>query len=195
MTLIELATGLVIVSVLLVMGVSSFSGWMQNVQIRTAAESMLNGLQLARAEAVRRNAPVQFSLPDTAGKASWTVGCSNVSDACPDATIQSRSSDEGGDKARVGANSATALNTTDLSVSAISAGTGLPLAVQFNSMGRISSTNLNGNPSTLGANQYVRIDVTHVSNPNARRMVVLVSGAGQARMCDPALTNNSQGCQ
>lgn len=69
-SLIELMIGLAILAILLMGGLPSFAAWIQNTQIRTAAESFQNGLQLARAEAVRRNANVQFVM----GAASdWTV--------------------------------------------------------------------------------------------------------------------------
>ena len=62
MTLIELLIGFVIVGVLLALGVPSFSGWLQNAQLRNAAESVFNGLQLARASAVQRNKSVTFTM-------------------------------------------------------------------------------------------------------------------------------------
>jgi type IV fimbrial biogenesis protein FimT len=51
-------------------GLPSFAAWIQNTQIRTAAESFQNGLQFARAEAVRRNANVQLVLGT---QSSWTI--------------------------------------------------------------------------------------------------------------------------
>ena len=55
LTLIELMIGVVITGILLAMGVPSFASWLQSSQIRTAAGSILDGLQLAHAEAIRRN--------------------------------------------------------------------------------------------------------------------------------------------
>ena len=54
-TLVELMIGIAIVGLSLVMAAPSFSSWIQSTQIRTAAEAVQNGLQLARGEAVRRN--------------------------------------------------------------------------------------------------------------------------------------------
>lgn len=69
-SLIELIIALTILSILMLEGLPSFAAWMQNSQIRTAAESFQNGLQMARTEAVRRNTNVQFIM----GTASdWTV--------------------------------------------------------------------------------------------------------------------------
>lgn len=87
-TLIELMIAIIIVSILLTIALPNFSAWIQNTQIRTATESIQNGLQLARAEAVRRNEPVSFILGAGSG---WTV--STV--AVPGTPIQSRASSEG----------------------------------------------------------------------------------------------------
>jgi len=85
-TLIELMIGVAIMAILLAIGLPGFNVWIQNTQIRTATESIQNGLQLARAEAVRRNEQVNFILGTGT---SWTV--STVAGTA----IQSRPSSEG----------------------------------------------------------------------------------------------------
>lgn len=65
-TLIELLIGLTIVGVLLAIGLPSFSAYLQNAKLRHAAEGIRGGVQLARAEAIRRNLPVEFVLTATA---------------------------------------------------------------------------------------------------------------------------------
>lgn len=87
-TLIELMIAIIIVSILLAIALPNFSAWIQNAQIRTATESIQNGLQLARAEAVRRNEAVSFIL---GSGSSWTVSAVAV----PGTPIQSRTSGEG----------------------------------------------------------------------------------------------------
>jgi prepilin-type N-terminal cleavage/methylation domain-containing protein len=69
-TMIELLIGIVVLAILLGMGAPSFMTWMQNAQIRNAADAVLNGMQLARTEAIRRNKPVQFALSSNSG---WNV--------------------------------------------------------------------------------------------------------------------------
>lgn len=88
MTLIELLIGMVLLAILLTMGLPSVATWMQNTQLRTATESIQTGLQLARAEAVRRNTFVGFTMagPDT----SWSVNVMN-----PAEQIQARPAAEG----------------------------------------------------------------------------------------------------
>ena len=45
-SLLELMIAIAIGSVLLMLGIPSFKSWIQNTQTRTAAESILNGLQI-----------------------------------------------------------------------------------------------------------------------------------------------------
>jgi len=59
-TLVELMVTIAIVGLLLVLGVPTMRGVIENGRIRTAAESWQYGLTLARNEAVRRNARIQF---------------------------------------------------------------------------------------------------------------------------------------
>lgn len=183
-SLIELMIGIVIVAFLMVMGAPSFSLWMQNTQTRNAAESIQNGLQIARTEAVRRNANVRFSLTDAGGTVIWSVDCVNVTADCP-AAIQTRSGGEGGSNARAGISVDEAIPVIG---TAIAAGTGLPEGVTFNGLGRIPTAN-------IGAD-IARVDVTNAVRADARRMVILISTGGQTRMCDPAiaLATNPQGC-
>jgi len=85
-TLIELMITIAIFSITLTFGVSSYRAWVQNSQIRNAAESIQNGIQRARGEAVKRNTNVEFSL---LAASSWQV------DLPGSAVIETRSSKEG----------------------------------------------------------------------------------------------------
>lgn len=185
----ELMVGLVILAILLSAGLPSFALWIQNTQTRTGAESVLNGLQLARTEAVTRNANIRFDLTNAGGNVDWTVGCviavgdlngDGLND-CP-ATIQSRSGTEGSTNARVGISTA----APGVYATAIASGTGLPAGVTFNFLGRVAN---------IGAD-ITRIDVTNSTRTDARRMVIVIGSGGTIRMCDPALAlaNNPQGC-
>ena len=61
-TLIELMVVVAIMGILLSLGIPAFSEWNRNTRIRNQAESVLTGLQIARAEAVKRNRYVRFQL-------------------------------------------------------------------------------------------------------------------------------------
>jgi type IV fimbrial biogenesis protein FimT len=104
-TLIELLITLAVLGVLLGLGVPAFRVWMQNTQVRNAADAVLNGVQMARAEAVRRNMNVEFALGTGA---EWTVA-----QASPRTVIQSRVAEEGQtDRAQIDAQPAGATIVT-----------------------------------------------------------------------------------
>jgi type IV fimbrial biogenesis protein FimT len=92
-SLVELMVTLAVLGVLTTLAMPGFRLWMQNTQIRTAADAVLNGIQLARTEAIRRNKAVEFTLGDGT---AWTV-----SQVSPPATIQTRGREEGADRAVV----------------------------------------------------------------------------------------------
>jgi type IV fimbrial biogenesis protein FimT len=95
-SLVELMVGLTILAIVLMLGVPMYTQFVANTQVRNAAESVLNGLRLAQAEAVKRNAPVQFVLDAAAG---WQVR--DVAAAGSDPPIQSYSFTEGAPRAKV----------------------------------------------------------------------------------------------
>src|SRR5688572_27080987 len=92
-TLIELMIGLAILAILLFLAVPSFTIFLQNTQIKNAGESVLQGLNLARAEALRRNSSVRFQFVDnlTAGCAldndtlNWVVSLADPTGKCNEA--------------------------------------------------------------------------------------------------------------
>jgi type IV fimbrial biogenesis protein FimT len=86
-TIIELLIAVTLLSLLVGIGVPTFRSWIQNSQVRTGADALLNGVQLARAEAIRRNKPVEFILRDGA---DWSVVLVN-----PRTTLQERQGREG----------------------------------------------------------------------------------------------------
>jgi type IV fimbrial biogenesis protein FimT len=69
-TLVEVMIVVAVLAVLAGMALPSFIQMLRNSEISTAAESVTNGLQRARAEAVARNAKMQFVL---GAGTSWTV--------------------------------------------------------------------------------------------------------------------------
>lgn len=180
-SLIELMIGIAIVAMLLKFGLPGLGQWIQSSQIRNASESIVSGLQLARAEAVSRNTNVQFVLSSLAGggvASDWAVRCVTPSATCPGAAnlsplpteIQKRSASEGSANAQVTANQST---------------------IVFNGMGRLT-------PATA-----VVLDVTNptggscaASSGAMRCLRISVSTGGQVRMCDPALSvsTNPRGC-
>lgn len=178
-TLIELLIAITILGILLTLGMPSMQLWMRDLQIRAAAESILEGVQLARQEAVRRNTNVSFTLTSAPGLADWTV-----TDLSNGTVIQQRSSAAGTSNARLIASTAALGGQVYAATPAAVAV--LPAGVTFNGTGRVN---------TPGAN-LTRIDVTNVQSAAARRLVVTIEAGGRMRMCDPAFTlaTSSQGC-
>jgi type IV fimbrial biogenesis protein FimT len=158
-TLIEMMIAIVILSLMLAIAMPSYSIWIQNTRIRSAAESFLNGLQLARNEAVRRNSAVQFVVG--VGSA-WTVSCTAVTPGCLVTTpIQSRSAKEG--------------SSSDVTVAASDGAT-----IRFDSFGRMSFP-----VPALGTKVTFNIDNTKLSATDSRDLRVTVDTGGNVRMCDP----------
>ncbi len=68
-TLIEILVVLTVLGIVLAFGVPSYSAFIQNGHIRSVSESIVDGLNLARMEAVNRNERVEFNLDG----ANWTI--------------------------------------------------------------------------------------------------------------------------
>ncbi len=86
-TLIELLVVIVIFAIGAALAMPDFATLLGNYRVRSGSEAILNGLNLARAEAVRRNTAVSFTL-DAAGS-GWAVA-----QVAPAANIQSRTNNE-----------------------------------------------------------------------------------------------------
>lgn len=158
-TLVELMVTVTLVIILATLGIPSFQTWIQNTKIRTAAESIQNGLQKARAEAVKRNTPVQFVLDGS--NSAWTVSCVTAA-LCADlldGVVEARSANDG--------------SSTKIVVSTTPA---ISDTVVFNSLGGVSKAPV---PFT-----QIDIDNSALSTGNRPLRVTLGVG-GNTRMCDP----------
>lgn len=161
-SLIELMMAIALLVIFIALAMPSFSAWIMNTRIRSTAESIANGLQVARNEAVRRNTSVQFVL-DAAGS-GWTVSCQNVVlPVCPDTNpIQQRATGEGGN--------------SSITVTPSSSRT-----IVFNSFGLMTS------PAVAG-NNVVRFDIDGPDAAESRELRVTIQAGGNVRMCDPQVT-------
>lgn len=155
-SLIELMVVIAIIGILAVIGMPSYNTWIQNSRIRNGAESILNGLQLARSEAVARNTNIDFVLTDVAS--GWTVGCNAPSATCP-AVIQSRSASEGSGGTSATVNGASVANT-----------------VRFSNLGTLIN---------VGGAMTIDVDSTVLSGSESRELRIQISTSGSVRMCDP----------
>lgn len=165
-TLIELIVAITILGVLVVLGIPSFTEWIHNTQVRNAAESALNGLQVARSEAVRRNGFTQFILgPGTGWRViALTPPSGGVGAACQEtAVIQRRDSGEGSSSANVTVTPA-GLTT-----------------VTFTPLGWVGSgTSSCGNPIT-----QLDFDSSTLTAARSRELRIIITAGGGIRLCDP----------
>jgi len=179
-TLVELMVTVAIAGILLSLAFPSFKAWMQNTKIRAVAESIQNGLQLARTEAVRRNTRVQLIGSEGGG---WTVGCFNAVpdengdgvDDCPKVIQQRNAAELGSSLPQVIASPA---DTT---------------TVTFDGLGRVRPTNKDGSLPV----EWVDVDAPTgtITAAESRELRILISSGGQIRTCEPALpATDPRGC-
>lgn len=76
-SLIEMIITVVIMAIVVAVALPTYTVWIQNAHIRNAAESILNGLQRARAEAVVRNVNIEFVLDGR----NWVVRVVGAADS------------------------------------------------------------------------------------------------------------------
>ena len=160
-SLIELMIAISIFIILILIAGPMYSDFMGNAQIRNASESLLSGIRLAQAEAVRRNTQVAFVLDPATG---WQVSGPDLDGNAQ--TIQSYSFKEGATRTKVDAGGSTTLT--------------------YDGLGRI----LNPNPDAKATAPIGQIDVTitgMTSPRNLRIAVGLIGGsASGVKLCDPA---------
>lgn len=184
MTLIELLITLTLAAILMALGAPAFTTWLDNTRIRTTAQAIMAGLQLAKSEATTRNRLVRFQLTTSVGAdcalsvngSSWVVdladpGVANdsvagrcnspPSDTVQPAIVQTRSALDGS-------------GTTTVQADASS--------VIFNGLGRLvpapnAPININVNNTGTGSCADQGGDLTCLR--------IIISPGGQSRMCNP----------
>jgi type IV fimbrial biogenesis protein FimT len=194
-SLVELIITLAILGILIALGASSFRAWIVNMKIRSTAESIQNGLQLARGEAVRRNTTVMFQLttstangcalalvsPDLADP-NWVVSLADAAGLgmCGAAYLNEAypvSDSIYNPVPQIVQRRSAAEGSTSVKVSAGQT------SFTFNGLGRLSAVplpNIDVKPSTGDCS-------------GVRCLRVTVTLGGQIRMCDPAYTPDASG--
>ena len=184
-TVIEMAVTVAVIGLLLALIAPEVGTMVRNTRIRSAAESVLNGLQQARNESVRRNEVVGFwlvsetsrgvidsgcALSSTSG--SWVVSSADPTGACAAAI-------DGSTAPRIVARHAAGELGTIVSVKGIQADGTDATDVSFNSFGRVANATPIANiaiEDAAAASEY-------------RRLRILVSPGGQIRMCELQVTD------
>lgn len=162
-SIVEMIFVVALMVILLAVAVPSFAGWIERGRVRAAAETIHAGVQLARSEALTRNANVRFTLTSDG---SWAVACTATTPECPDTgVIHARSGEEGKGNFTMQINGATP-----------SASTGVTFVAH-------------GRPLTSEVGRIAQVDVAVPSavagSMPSRAMRVLVSDFGRTRMCYP----------
>lgn len=164
-SLVELMVGVVIMAILGAIALPSFQVWLQNSQIRNAAESISNGLQRARAEAVARNINVEFILSTDS---SWTIR-----EVVSGSLIDSRSGSDGSKNATA----TTSPNGTD--------------TVTYNSFGGVMTANPGDGSVPF---THVDVDSAFLTAAESQNLRVTLGLSG-IKMCDPnAPTTSPRAC-
>jgi len=163
-TLIELLTVVTVLSIMLFVALPNFSVWLQNTQIRTAGEAILNGLQLARTEAVRRNVNVELRMDVSSG---WTARLPDTGEV-----IQTRLAGEGSSTALI------TMTSTD------PVGNNPVKTVTFNSFGSVAA-----NADNTKSVTEIKIDSISLAAADSRELCILIRTGGTIRMCDPRVAS------
>jgi type IV fimbrial biogenesis protein FimT len=193
-TIAEMMVGVGIIALLLGLAAPSMGTYLQNSKLANVTQDFYAGLQLARAEAIHRNLPVQFVLTDTpvntanlentvvpavAGH-SWVVRAASDTTATAFFLVEAKAAQEG------------ALNAAPAGAQASATGpVGFAGIVSFNGFG-----------GTSDGGTY-QLDIT---NPTAgacasgggpiRCRRINVTPGGRVSACDPAVVApDSRACQ
>jgi len=167
-SLVELMVTVALGVILALFALPQYTTWLASQQVRSATESVLNGIRVAQGEAVKRNASVRFVLDPADG---WEVQL--VSD---DSVLRAATFREGSPKVAL---TATPVGTT---------------TVVFDGLGRV----LDAAQNPLADRITWDVDTsTGISGVRTLRVVVdtaAATGVG-IRSCDPNLaTTDPRGC-
>jgi type IV fimbrial biogenesis protein FimT len=199
LSLIEVMAVVVIMALVMAMAAPNFGPWITGTRIRSTAEGLLAGLQYAKSEATTRNTQVRFQLTTSLGEdckrsttgGNWVV---DVVDANPDTDSvegQCNSTPNGAAAPSILQLRAASETGGNVAVSADAA------QIVFNGLGRQS-------PIQAGAAAAaVTIDITPAAGGGrcaadggkVTCLRILVSPAGQVRMCNPKIAEGDpQAC-
>ena len=177
-SLIEMVIVIAIASVLLALAASNYREWMANSQIRTAAETLVEGLSAARSEAIRRNQTISFRLmnnlsgkcEESATGGSWVVSVEDPGEKCNQEISET-------ELPMIVAKKAGSERTATVTIAATAGDDSDASSVAFNGVGRVIT---GGKPIAR-----IAVDSSVLEADKSRDLRVIVSPGGMIRMCDP----------
>lgn len=184
-TLIEFAVALAVIGLLMAAVLPVAGDWLRSVRVRNVAESIQNGMQIARNEAVRRNRRVSFYLVSatdpkvlddscalSGSGSSWVVSLSSPAGSCSDEPstsvapmiVDKHAGGDGGD---------------GVSVDAVQADGSAATTITFNGFGQIAN-----------ADAIRSVDIDFDDCEGCRDLRIEISPTGSVRMCDPNVSTS-----
>jgi type IV fimbrial biogenesis protein FimT len=199
-SLIELLIVLAVAGVLVALGFPIMGKWLKNSQVRSAAETLQNGLRYAQTQAVTQNLQTALVLTNNPGGGATSTAAVNPASSWYSTTVTSIN---GVANLNAAANPATGLQTGSLgNIAAGISIAGTAAAVCFNSFGRLTANTTPGPtnaactlPTTPAANPVFTYSITQTGSDRPLRVILGLNG--QVRMCDPSKTlssTNPDGC-
>ncbi len=173
-SIIELSVALTIAGILLALGAPAMSGYFQNARLGAMAQGIYGGLQLARAEAVKRNQQVEFVLTN-----------SSLETATADTIVPAAAGRNWVVRQRASASAAYALvekkanNANDVGGVTVAGTTNV---FAFNSLGG----SVNGAATSIALTNPA-LGLCAPGGP-VRCWTVVVAAGGQVRLCNPDAT-------
>jgi type IV fimbrial biogenesis protein FimT len=157
-TAVELMVTLAIVALLMALAAPTLRGVVANSRVKAASQSLQNGLQMARAEAVRLNTQVEFVLAAT----GWQIRQVNTGTVLQQAAGRDAASGVTLDIEPAGAD-----------------------RITFNAFGQTASANPSN--GSLPITQVDIAVAAPPTTGNYRPLRIELFGGGMARLCDPAV--------
>jgi len=155
LSMVEVLIAMVVLAVMITAAVPAYTAWVQNTQIRTAAESIKNGIQLARAQAIQTNKLIRFAFTTDSG---WKINPADDPDKDP--PIAERSHNDG---------------SPNVTLEILPAGAN---EVVFDSFGRLVVP-----PDPIAQVRIDNPTITNLDD--RRNLRIEITTAGSVRLCDP----------
>jgi type IV fimbrial biogenesis protein FimT len=175
-SLVELMIGIVVLGIIMSVAIPSFKSLVLNTRVRNAAESVLSGIQHARAEAITRNTNIEFTLlTDTSWNIDYPAAYKTANSLTADPPLSVKAANEGSKNVTLAAKATDAVTAAS--------------RVTFTNLGQVLSTNADGslqlaeiNFSIPDGNRPLRVVIGVQTTPGTPPYV-----GSNPKMCDPSI--------